>query len=178
MEKNSLIQEELKFKELEETAVPEDIDAEIYAFIYALEYKSEEAILRKFSFGYVVSIVVLTCFYHQMGAGFTSIDVGNVLSFLGIFKNVIDGLILNTLAIASVLIFSFSIKDLEILNLLKNKQIYIISFFIWIFVCLFGDFSWTGAFLWLAGSFAGLNIGFNFGSSYIQIKEEEFKNVE
>ena len=178
MEKNSLIQEELKFRELEDHAVNDEVDGIIYEFIYSVEYKSEEAILKKFSFGYVISIIVITLFYHQMGTGFTGIDIGSSLSILGVFKNAIDGLILNTLSVASVLILSFSLKDIEVLNILKNKQIYIISFFMWIFICMFGVFSWTAAFLWLFGAFIGLNIGFNFGVTYLQAREEEDRKQE
>jgi len=178
MEKNSLTQEELKFKELEEHAVSEEVDVIIYDFIYSVEYKSEEAVLKKFSFGYVISIIVISLFYHQMGAGFTNIDIGSSLSILGIFKNAVDGLILNTLAVSSVLILSFSLKDIETLNILKNKQIYIISFFIWVFICMFGVFSWSGAFLWLVGAFIGLNIGFNFGVTYLQAKEDEDLKIQ
>lgn len=168
--KNNLAQEELYFKELSPTKVPEQIDQNIDQFLYAVEYKSEEAILRKFAFAYVLATLTIISFYHQLGAGIFNFDIGQILNFLGpALKQFINGLCFNAIAIAAVLILSFNKSDLELLMENKEKNVYGITFFIWLFLCMFGsEFTWGGAGLWIIGASLGAGLGLNFGIKFIQ----------
>jgi hypothetical protein len=171
-QKNNLNQEELYFKELQPSKVPEKIETQIDEFLFATEYRSEEAILRKFAFGYGISCFTILFFYHQMGAGFLNFDIGVVLNFLGpILKQLINSIVFNSLAVAAVLVLSFKKEELELLLQFKEKIVYGLTFFIWLFICMFGsEFTWAGAFLWLIGAFFGAGIGLNFGIKFIQEK--------
>lgn len=173
-EKNNLHQEELYFKELNQTAVPEEVEQKIDAFLFAVEYRSEEGILRKFAFGYVISTISILFFFHQMGAGFFSFDVGAVLNFLGpVLKQLINGICFNALAVASVLVLSFDEKELDLLLEFKEKVVYGLTFFIWIFLCMFGsEFTWMGALLWIVGASFGAGLGLNFGIRFFKEKSK------
>lgn len=171
-EKNNLMQEELLFKQQPPTEVPPEIEKNLDAFIYALEYQSDEGILRKFAFGYVVACLFVLLFFHQLGAGFFSFDIGSVLNFMGTqFKQLIVGMCFSTIVISSVLVVSFNDKELEILLAMKNKTLYTLIIFTWIFMCMFGnEFTWIGALLWIIGASFGAGLGFNFGEKYIKEK--------
>lgn len=171
-QKNNLNQEELYLKELQTTKVPEAIEKQIDEFLFAIEYRTEEAILRKFAFGYGISCFTILFFYHQMGAGFLNFDIGIVLNFLGsTLKQLINSIVFNSLAVSSVLILSFKKEELEILLQFKEKIVYGLTFFIWLLVCMFGlEFSWPSAILWLLGAFFGAGVGLNFGIKFIQEK--------
>jgi hypothetical protein len=170
--KNNLDQEELLLKEQPKTKVPETIEQTLDAFLYATEFKSEEAVLRKFAFGYVVSALVILGFFHQMGSGWFSFNIGSLLDFMGIvLKQLINGVCFNTLAVASVLTISFDKKDLNLLLEHKEKIVYGLTFFVGILLAMFGsEFTWSGLFMWLTGAAFGAGLGLNFGIKFINEK--------
>lgn len=170
--KNNLDQEELLFKEQNKTKVPEEIETALDTFLYNTEFKSEEAILRKFAFGYVITTIVILGFFHQMGAGWFSFDIGSVLNFMGIVvKQLVNGVCFNALAVASVIVISFDKKDLDLLLENKLKAVYGISFFVGAFLAMFGnEFTWTGFFFWLCGAAFGAGLALNFGTKFINEK--------
>lgn len=170
--KNNLDQEELLFKEQNKTKLPESIEQTVDDFLYATEFKSEEAVLRKFAFGYVMSTIIILGFFHQMGSGWFDFNIGSILNFMGIsLKQLINGVCFNTLAIAAVLTISFDKKDLSLLLENKEKIVYGLTFFVGIFLAMFGsEFTWTGLFLWLTGAAFGAGLGLNFGIKFINEK--------
>ena len=170
--KNNLTQEELLFKEQVKTTVPEHIEKTMDLFLYTTEYKSDEAIMRKFAFGYVMSTIIILGFFHQMGSGWFSFNIGSVLDFMGVaLKQLINGICFNTLVVASVLTISFDKKDLDILLEHKEKIVYGVTFCAGILMAMFGaEFTWTGFFLWLCGAAFGAGLGLNFGTRFINEK--------
>lgn len=167
---NTLMQEELFFKEQIPTQVPESIEQQLDQFIFSLEYRSEEGVLKKFASGYVLASLFVLCFFHQMGAGFFSFDLGSVLNFMGpVFKQLINGLCFGTLVVSLILVVIFDKKDLDLLLTMKNKAIYSLVFFSTIIFSMFGsEFTWSGAFLWTLGASFGAGLGLNFGIRYIE----------
>lgn len=173
-EKNNLMQEELLLREQTPTEVPPVIGENLDKFIYSLEYRSEEGVLRKFAFGYAISSLVLLFFFHQLGAGFLSFDIGSVLNFMGpVFKQIIIGICFGTITVSSVLVVSFDAQEKDLLLAIKDKAVYSLLFFSCLFFAMFGnEFSWAGAFLWFVGASFGAGIGLNVGVNYIDEKNK------
>lgn len=67
---NTLMQEELFFKEQLPTQVPESIEQQLDQFIFSLEYRSEEGVLKKFASGYVLASLFVLCFFIKWGPDF------------------------------------------------------------------------------------------------------------
>jgi hypothetical protein len=170
--KNNLDQEELLFKEQNKTKVPDAIEQTLDAFLYTTEFKSEEAVLRKFAFGYVMSTIIILGFFHQMGSGWFNFNIGSVLDFMGVaLKQLINGVCFNALAVAAVLTISFDKKDLTLLLEHKEKIVYGLTFFVGLVLAMFGsEFTWSGLFLWLTGAAFGAGLGLNFAIKFINEK--------